>query len=384
VIPVYYNVRSLAARRASTLATVTGLGLVTFVFASVFMLSHGIEAALSSGGRTDNAVVLRQGATAEVVSTVDRDTVRALSTLPEIATGPDGRPLVVGEYVVLVALPRAGGNFVNATARGVEEGSYAARPSVHIVEGRAPTPGTTEIALGSALVGVSPGAFVGGELSFAGLRWPVVGRLGASGAAYESELWADADRLGRAFDRFAFSSALVHLRSPASFAPFVRAVESDSRFTVKVLREDTYWADQASGMTTFIRVLGLFVAFVFSAGAILGAMITMYAQVAARTRELAMMRAVGFSRGSVLASVVVESALLGAAGGAVGVVAAFFMRFVQIRTLNFQTFSDLRFGFAPTPGILLGAFAFALGMGLVGGLLPALRAARLPIVEATR
>src|SRR5262245_57521709 len=186
MIPFYYNVRSLLVRRVSTGATVLGLSLVVFVFTAVLMLSNGIEDALRSGGRPDNVVLLREGATSEIVSSLDRDVVRAVSTYPELAPAPDGTPLAQGELVVLIALAREAGGFVNVTVRGVGSKSFTARPAVQVAEGRAPLAGTNEVAIGSALVGRSAGAFVGGELSFAGARWPVVGRIrGARGAAYE-------------------------------------------------------------------------------------------------------------------------------------------------------------------------------------------------------
>ena len=384
MIPVYYSARSLWARRLSTGVAVLGLTLVVFVFAAVLMLSRGVEAALRAGGRPDNVIVLRAGATSEIVSGVDRDALRALAALPEIAAGPAGQPLLAGETVVLVALPRPGGAFINATARGVTPESWLLRPAVRVVEGRPPRPGTHEIAVGSALIGRTPGATIGGELAFANARWPVVGRLAAAGSAHESELWADAARLAQAFDRPTPSSGIARLRSPDLVPRFLATVESDPRFVLKAVPEDRFWSEQATDLSTFIRVLGLFVSVVFSGGAVLGAMITMYAQVAARARELGMLRAIGFRGRSVLAAVVLESALLGLAGGLLGALLAFLMRWVRITTVNFQTFSEIRFGFTPTPGILLAAVGFGLVMGLIGGLLPAVRAARLPVLEAVQ
>jgi ABC-type antimicrobial peptide transport system permease subunit len=384
LLPLYYNVRSLWARRGSTAATAVGLSLVVFVLAAVLMLSHGIEAALRAGGRADNVVLLRSGATSEIVSAIERDVVRSVASLPAVASGPGGEPLAAGEVVVLVALPRPGGAFINATARGITAASFAARPSVRVVQGRAPRPGSYEIAIGTSLVGRTEGARVGGELRFAGARWPVVGRIEAARSAYASEIWADAERLAQAFRRTGPSSAIVRLRSPDLVEELIALVESDPRFALKAVREDRYWAEQASSIATFIRVLGLFVTAVFSGGAVLGAMITMYAQVAARTRELGTLRALGFRSRSVLGAVVVESALLGIAGGLLGAALAWSMRWVKIRTLNFQTFSEMQFGFAPTPGILAAAIGFGLGMGIAGGLLPAIRAARLPVLRAVR
>jgi putative ABC transport system permease protein len=384
MVPLFYNARSLWARRLSTGLTVVGLGLVVFVFSAVLMLANGIESALASGGDASNAVILRKGATGELVSGVERDAVRILTTDPAVASGPDGAPLVSGELVVLVTLPRGGTQEMNTTARGIGAESFTARPEVRLVSGRRPRPGTNEVVLGSALVGSSPDATPGGELRFAQQRWPVVGVFEARGGAFESELWGDATRLGAAFGRDGYSSALVRLRSPAAMEAFVKRVEADPRFTLEAKPEPEYWEDQASGLATFIRVLGLFVSFVFSVGAVLGAMITMYAQVATRIAELGMLRAVGFRRRSVLASVVAESAMLGAAGGVLGALGALATRWIHIRTLNFQTFAEVSFGFTPTPGIVVGALLFGTLMGLIGGLLPALRAARLSILDALR
>ncbi|MGE6759817.1 ABC transporter permease [Corallococcus interemptor] len=384
MVPLFYNTRSLWARRLSTGLTVVGLGLVVFVFSAVLMLANGIESALASGGDPSNVVVLRKGATSELVSGVGRDAVRVLATDPQVASGPEGLPLVAGERVVLLSLPSGRTQAMNTSARGISEASFEARPEIQLISGRRPRPGTNEVVLGRSLVGTSPEATLGGELRFARQRWPVVGVFAARGGAFESEVWADGMRLGTAFGREDFSSVLVRLRSPAQVDAFVNRVASDPRFTLEARPEPAYWADQASGLAAFIRVLGLFVSFVFSIGAVLGAMITMYAQVATRVAELGMLRAVGFRRRSVLASVVVESAMLGAAGGVLGALGALATRFIHVRTLNFQTFAAVSFGFSPTPAILLGALLFGTGMGLLGGLLPALRASRLSILDALR
>ncbi|RKH52899.1 ABC transporter permease [Corallococcus sp. AB050B] len=384
MVPLFYNTRSLWARRLSTGLTVVGLGLVVFVFSAVLMLANGIESALASGGDPSNVVVLRKGATSELVSGVGRDAVRVLATDPQVASGPEGLPLVAGERVVLLSLPSGRTQAMNTSARGISEASFEARPEIQLISGRRPRPGTNEVVLGRSLVGTSPEATLGGELRFARQRWPVVGVFAARGGAFESEVWADGMRLGTAFGREDFSSVLVRLRSPAQVDAFVNRVAADPRFTLEARPEPAYWADQASGLAAFIRVLGLFVSFVFSIGAVLGAMITMYAQVATRVAELGMLRAVGFRRRSVLASVVVESAMLGAAGGVLGALGALATRFIHVRTLNFQTFAAVSFGFSPTPAILLGALLFGTGMGLLGGLLPALRASRLSILDALR
>jgi len=384
MIPLYYNARSLWSRRLSTGLTVVGLGLVVFVFAAVLMLANGIESALASGGDPRNVILLSEGATSELMSTVERDAPRALGSASEVASSASGDPLVAGELVVAVLLPRRDGNASNITARGIGPESFAIRPTVQLIEGRQPRPGTNEIALGEALVGRSAGARVGGELEFAEQRWTVVGVFTAQGGGYESELWADVNRLGAAFDRPGLSSVIVRTGSTQARDTFMKEVEADPRFLLDAKAEPDYWAEQATWLATFIRVLGLFVSLIFSVGAVLGAMITMYAQVAARITELGMLRAVGFRRRSVLASILIESAVLGAAGGVLGALGALATRWMEIRTLNFQTFAEVRFGFTPTPGIVVAALVFGTLMGLLGGMLPALRASRLSILDALR
>ncbi|WP_375768342.1 ABC transporter permease [Archangium gephyra] len=384
MIPLYYNTRSLWARRLSTGLTVLGLGLVVFVFSAVLMLANGIESALSSGGDPRNVILLAKGATSELMSNVERDALRALGSAPQVASSAEGNPLVAGELVVPVLLPRGDGKESNINARGIGPESFAIRPTVRLIAGRAPRTGTNEIALGEALVGRSPGAHLGGELVFAEERWPVVGVFTAEGGAYESELWVDVNRLGAAFERPGLSAVVVRTGSEQARDAFIKGVEGDPRFTLEAKSEPEYWAEQATWLATFIRVLGLFVSFIFSVGAVLGAMITMYAQVAARIGELGMLRAVGYRRRSVLASILIESAVLGAAGGVVGALGALATRWMEIRTLNFQTFAEVRFGFTPTPGIVVAALAFGTLMGTLGGLLPALRASRLSILDALR
>jgi putative ABC transport system permease protein len=384
MIPLYYNTRSLWARRLSTGLTVVGLGLVVFVFAAVLMLANGIESALASGGDPRNVVLLNKGSTSELMSTVERDALRALGSAPQVASSVEGEPQVAGELVVPVLLPRGNGQESNINARGIGPRSFDIRPVVRLVAGREPRPGTNEVALGEALVGRSPGASLGGELRFAEQRWPVVGVFSAEGGAYESELWVDANRLSAAFDRPGLSSIIVRTGSEQARDAFVKQVEADPRFTLDAKPEPQYWAEQATWLATFIRVLGLFVSFIFSVGAVLGAMITMYAQVSARIAELGMLRAVGFRRRSVLASILIESAVLGVAGGVLGALGALATRWMEIRTLNFQTFAEVRFGFTPTPGIVVAALAFGTLMGTLGGLLPALRASRLSILDALR
>jgi ABC-type antimicrobial peptide transport system permease subunit len=383
VIPLSYSGRSLWAHRVSTSLSVLGLALVVFVFSAVLAMARGIRQALASSGDPVNVIALRDGATSEITSSVEREALRTLSTAPELALSARGEPLFAGEWLVLVSL---GGldRLTNITLRGIQPNALALRPSVRMEQGRLLRAGTNEVVIGAGLAGRFEGASLGGELAFAGQRWPVVGVFSAEGSSFESEVWADGERVGAVFERPSYSSLLFRIASGAQVDDFIQRVDRERRLRIKARRENQYWEEQSRGLATFVRVLGFFVALVFSTGAGLGAMITMYAQVAARVRELATLRALGFRRSSVLGAVLVESCGLGLLGGLLGAAASLALRLVEFRTLNFQTFSEVRFQFSPTPSILALSVLFGVVLGLGGGIMPAIRAARLSILEAVR
>lgn len=383
MIPLSYSRRSLWAHRLSTGLTVLGLTLVVFVFTAVLTMVRGIREALASSGNPVNVIALRDGATSEIMSSVEREALRVLSTAPELGLSPRGEPLFAGEWLVLVSLSGLE-RMTNITLRGVQPNALELRPSVRMEQGRLLRRGTNEVVIGTGLAGRFDGATLGGELVFSGQSWPVVGVFSAEGSAFESEVWADGERVGAVFERPSYSSLLFRLRSGALVEPFVQRVDRERRLHLVARREDRYWEEQSRGLATFVRVLGLFVAAVFSIGAGLGAMITMYAQVSARVRELATLRALGFRRRSVLGVVLVESCGLGLVGGILGAAASLGLQLVEFHTLNFQTFSEVRFRFSTTPPILAAGVLFGVVLGLAGGILPALRAARLSILEAVR
>jgi ABC-type antimicrobial peptide transport system permease subunit len=384
-IPLSYVARNLLARRLTTLLTAGGMALVVYVFATVLMLAAGLEATLVSTGRDDNVVVIRRAAQTEVQSGIDRRQAGVVESLPEVAMGEDGNRLASKEVVVLISLPkRDTGKPANVVIRGVTPAGIALRPQAQLAEGRMFRPGTAEIVAGRAIARGFRGAGIGETLRFGAREWAVVGILDAGGTGFDSEIWGDAEQMLQAFRRIGFSSLVFRLADAAQFDAVKAAIETDPRLTLEAKREQRFYADQSEQLERFIRYLGTGISVIFSIGAIIGAMITMYASVASRTAEIGTLRALGFSRASVLAAFLAEALLLGAVGGVAGLAAASLMQTVAISTTNFQTFAEIAFGFRLTPAIVAASLAFALAMGFVGGFLPAARAARMKIVDALR
>jgi ABC-type lipoprotein release transport system permease subunit len=384
-VPLSYSIRNLWTRRLTTALTAGGMALVVYVFATVLMLEAGLRATLVETGSYDNALITRRSAASEVQSAVDREQALILEARPEIATAADGTPFVSKEVVVLITLPkRDGGSRSNVVIRGIGAHGLALRPAVKLKEGRMFRPGASEIVAGSSIAQRFEGAGVGEKLRFGLREWTVVGVFDAGGTGFDSEVWGDAEQLMQAFRRTSYSAVLGKLADPRAFEPFRDAVEDDQRLTVEAKRETQFFADQSEALATFIRILGLTLSVIFSIGAVIGAMITMYSAVANRTREIGTLRALGFQRGSVLAAFLAESVALSLVGGAAGLALASLMQFFTISTTNWQSFSELAFRFALTPSIVAQSLAFALAMGVVGGVLPSVRAARLSIVDALR
>jgi ABC-type lipoprotein release transport system permease subunit len=380
-----YSFRNLWTRRLTTALTAAGMALVVFVFAAVLMLAEGLEKTLVQTGAYDNVVVIRKASQSEVQSGVDRAQASLIETQPEVAAAQSGRPFAAKEMVVLIELPKRGtGNASNVVIRGIGEHSFALRPQVRLVEGRPARPGSSEVVAGASVARRFSGAGLGERLRFGMRDWTVVGVFDAGATAYSSELWGDADQLMQAFRRPVYSSVLFRLRESSAFSAFKERVEADPRLTVEAKRETRYYADQSEVMAMFLRILGLTLTIIFSIGAMIGAMITMYAAVANRTSEIGTLRALGFSRASILAAFLMESMFLGLVGGAAGLFCATFMQLITISTMNWQTFSELAFSFTLSSGIAFKALFFALGMGFIGGVLPAVRASRMNIVEALR
>ena len=380
-----YSFRNLLARRLTTLLTAGGMALVVFAFAAIVMLAEGLETTLVDSGSYQNAIVIRKSSNSEVQSGVSRAEAAVVETQPEIASDVRGRPLVAKEVVVLINLRKRGsGGTSNVTIRGISGASLDLRPALRLTAGRMPRPGAAEIAVGDSIARRFQGAGLNDTLSFAKNDWKVVGIFDAGNTGFSSEIWGDADQLMQAFRRQAYSSVIFQLRDPDQLEAVKRRVEGDPRLTADLKREVDYYREQSEMTATFLRILGTALSIIFSIGAVVGAMITMYAAVANRTAEIGTLRAVGFQRSAILAAFLAESLLLGAAGGFGGLFLAAFLQFFTVSTTNFQTFSELAFQFRLSPGIVAEGLGFALLMGLVGGLLPALRAARMNIVEALR
>ena len=384
-VPFSYIARNLWVRRVTTALTAGGMALVVYVFATVLMMSEGIRSTLVATGQPDNVMVLRKGAGAEINSAVERGQAAILSTLPGIATDALGRPLISAEPVVLINLPkRSNGKPSNVTVRGSSEIGLQLRPGLRVVEGRMFRPGTSEIIVGNATAAGFAGIDLGANLRFAGRDWQIVGRFDAGRSGFDSEIWGDAEQMLQAFRRGASSVVVLRLADSSRFEALRARIEDDPRLALEAKPEIRFYAEQSEALATFINILGLSLAIIFSIGAVVGAMITMFAAVASRIGEIGTLRALGFRRGAVLTAFMTESLLLSALGGVVGLAAASVMQAVDVSTTNFQTFAELAFRFVLTPQIAVQAMAFALAMGVVGGFVPAWRAARLQIVDCLR
>jgi putative ABC transport system permease protein len=384
-VPFSYSFRNLWTRRLTTVLTASGMALVVFVFAAILMLAEGLRKTLVETGSYDNVIVIRKGSNSEVQSGVSRYQASIIETEPEATIGADGQPILAKELVVLITLPKRATNAPsNVVIRGTGASSLTLRPQVKLEAGRMPKPGLSEIVAGRSIAERFKGGGIGESLRFGMRDWRVVGIFDAGNTGFSSEIWGDADQLMQAFRRPAYSSVIFKLRNPAEFETVKKRIENDPRLTLEAKRENQYYVEQSKMMAKFLRILGMSLTIIFSLGAIIGAMITMYSAVATRTGEIGTMRALGFKRISILGAFIIEAFLLGLIGGCVGLFLASFLQLLTISTMNFQTFSELAFSFTLTLGIVWKGLVFSLGMGLIGGLLPAIRASRMVIVDALR
>ncbi len=381
-----YSYRNLWVRRLTTLLTAGGMGLVVFVFAAVLMLALGLEKTLVSTGSRDNAVFIRRSAEAEVQSVVDRIEAGILENQPEIKAGDDGQRFAAREVVVLISLGRkSDGSVANITLRGVDpRTSFALRPQLRISEGRSFHSGAAEIVVGKSIARRFAIGGLGETITFGMRTWTVVGIMDSGGNGFESEIWGDARLVMNSFRRPVYSSVIGRLIDSSAFSSLRERVLKDPRLTVEAQRETEYYAAQSRLMANFIRILGITLTLIFGLGAVIGSMVTMYAAVSSRVSEIGTLRALGFKRGTILSAFLMESLFLGLIGGLLGILAASFMDQLTFSTMNWQTFSDLSFRFTLTRSIVLDALGFALVMGLIGGILPAFRAARMSIVASLR
>jgi putative ABC transport system permease protein len=384
-------VRTIPQRRGSSLATVAGIAGVVAVMVAVLSIGEGFRKTLREAGSPENAIVLRAGSDSEMMSVMLGDAIEIIAQAPGIARGELGGgaqgPLASGELFVIVDLPKKStGTAANVPLRGVSPAAFATRPELRVTSGRAFEWGRNEILVGEGAMRQFRGLEVGSRLQWGRNEWIVVGTFAAGGAIWESEIWTDARVLQPAYQRGnSFQTVVARLESPAAFDRFKDALTTDPRLDVNVLRETDYFANQGRTLRAIIERLGVGLALLMGAGAVFGALNTMYTAVAARTREVATLRALGFGAGAVVVSVLAESLLLAAAGGVVGAFGAWaFFDGYRTSTLNWDSFSQVVFAFDVTPELIVRGTLFALALGLAGGLLPALRAARLPVTTALR
>ena len=385
-IPVIYNIRSVRARWTSTIVAVAGIAGTVGVFVAMLSLARGFRATLVSSGSADNALITRGGATSEMTSGVSIDSVKVIQDAPGIARGVEG-PLVSPEAVLMAPIPLLSTRTdANVMFRGVSPNVLTIRKNVKIKEGRMFRHGLNEIIVGKNAEVTYSGLTLGSKIGLGSAQWQVVGIFDAGGTAFDSEVWGDPHLINGAYNRpdNLSQSVTVHLTSPAAFQQLKDSLTKDPRLNVDVTREIDYYAKQSTRMTTLITRLGGFVALIMAIGAVFGALNTMYSAVAERGREIATMRALGFSTLSVLLSFLFEALLISLFGGILGCVAVLPLNGWTTSTMNFQTFSNLAFAFKITFDLLLMGIVFALVMGVLGGLFPAIRAAVRPVAVALR
>jgi ABC-type antimicrobial peptide transport system permease subunit len=384
-IPFKYILRNFVARRLTTSITIVGIALVVFVFAAVLMMAYGINKTLAATGSDSNVIVTRKPSQNEISSIIDREAANVILSLPGIAKNSEGKPLASGEPVVVINQAKKGGGMSNVTVRGVSPEVFALRDQVKLREGKMFTFGARELIVGASIVSKFDGANIGNQIKFAGDMWTIVGIYEANGNGFESEMWGDANQLLSAFNRSAYSTITFRLASSGSLEAIQTAFAKEPRLQQYEPKIETkFYEEQSEQMSSFIKNLGLVITVIFSMGAIIGAMITMYGAVANRTVEIGTLRALGFQRRSIMIAFLTESLTLSFIGGGIGLVLASSLQFVKISALNFASFSELAFSFALSPMIVLLALSFSLLMGFVGGFLPSIRASQLQIVNALR
>jgi len=380
-----YNLRSMTVRKGTAAMTAMGIAMVVAVFVMTMSIAQGFNGALVASGSNENAILLRKGATSETVSAVLRPQLPIIQSLPQVARGRDGHVLASPELVVIIALPRVSDNQpANVPARGVGPLAFEIRNTLTFVEGRRFTAGTREINVGKQATVRFTGLTMGSDVKFGGSTWKVVGVFTDEDASFESEVWGDVDLMMPAFQRDEYQSVTLKLTDPSAFESLAAAVTADPRLDLKAYPERDYYEGQSETTGTLIRVFATFVTAILSIGAVFGAMNTMYAAVAYRTREIGTLRALGFSRSRIVSAFLAESVALALVGGAIGCALALPVHGLSTGAMNMTSFSELAFKFRITPGLLANGMVFSAVMGAVGGLLPAIRAARIPVSRALR
>ena len=384
-LPISYNVRNVRNRWQVTLLAVSGIALVVAVFAVLMSMSEGFAFALRATGTDQNAMVVQRGSASELSSWIPLDQRNMIVAHEVVARGPDGAALASPEIVVVTMKPKADGEPTNVTIRGVTLKGQEVRGGIEIIRGRNYAPGLTEVIVGKQIATRVQGLELGSVVKLQKRDWTVVGVFSSRGGAFESEIWGDHDSIAQAFERTGGSNAMaVRLREPGQVKALDAWIRANPQMQLQAVPERKYYEDQAGPLARILRMLATAVAAIMGIGAVFGAMNTMYAIVAARTREIGTLRALGFSRRAILFGFVVESVTLALLGGLVGCLLALPMNGYSTGTGQTQSFSEIAFAFRVTPQIAAAGIVFAMVMGLVGGLLPALRAARLPITSALR
>jgi putative ABC transport system permease protein len=383
MIPLKYNIGNLKARRVSTLLSILGIGVVIAVMISMMALKNGVHSAVVSSGSKDNLMVMREGAAAELSSWVSKDAFRIIRALPGIAKEGNA-PLISPELVIIFKIPKKDDpKGSNVLVRGVTPMAFTMRPYVKIVDGRMFRPGINEVIVARRIRDRFVNTAIGDSFKFGSQTYNVVGIFDAQGTAFDSEIWCDADFLGQARKRDAYSSLIVRPTDRDAYESIKAAIKGDNRLKLEVTSEYQYYADQTTGLMGIVILVAI-VTFFMTIGAILGTMNTMFSAIASRGRELATLRALGFKRRTIILSVVIESAFVALLGGLAGLLLALPVNAISTGTTNFQTFSEVAFNFRVDSHVALNGILIALIAGIIGGMLPALRAARTPITTALR
>lgn len=384
-IPLIYNLRSLRQRPVSTLTTAIGMALVVGVFVAMMALSNGFRATLTTTGSPDNVFLIRKGANQEMYSGVSRETASIVAGMPFVATGEDGLPLISPETYVVVPLQRVGGaGLANVVARGVSTRAFEVRRGVEITEGRAFRPGTREVVVGRTFAKRFPNSDVGDVLRFAGEDWTVAGHFRAEGSSFESEIWGENEQFMPVFRGQVFQSLTFRMRDPSAFHAVKETIEGDSRLFLDAFRELEFYQNQSTVLSGILSFIAIFISSIMAVGAVFGAINTMYAAVASRAPEIGVLLTLGFKPRSILGSFLVEAVILALIGGVLGCIFVLPINGLVTSTTNWNTFSEIAFAFRVTPGLLVSGLVFAAFMGLIGGLLPAVRASRQHVVDALK
>ncbi|WP_370305279.1 ABC transporter permease [Sinimarinibacterium flocculans] len=380
------NVRSIPSRLGTSLVIVIGIAGVVGVLVALLSMGAGFAATLGGTGTEERTIVLRGGSVDELSSVITREQSQIIGDAPGVARDADGKPVMVAEFYLLTDVAKPDSTSPNnVVVRGTQSDVARVRPEFRIVEGRMFESGVREVIIGTGVARQFETLQLGGTVDVRDGAWKIVGIFETGGDVHESELWVDAGALETASRRSAFNSVTLQLESADAFQAFKDALTTDPRMVVNPQRQTDYYASRSEQLHMLIRILGYTVAVIMGIGAVFGALNVMYAAVATRTVEIATLRALGFGGLPVVISVMIESLLLALAGGLVGALGAYlFFNGFTVNTLNFQTFSQVAFAFQVTPELIRQGIVWALVMGLIGGLFPAVRAARLPVVDALR